>query len=124
MRNMCLSAAGCVLSTVIIAIAPSLCDGADGHLSVRIIEQSGEVTSARAWVDVNGQRLFQPTQPDSATPYARDKSFSCDGRFTIVVPAGRATIHVEKGKEFLPAEVHVDIVAGQTSEKTIQINRW
>ena len=113
-----------VLTVLIYVVAQSCCGAAEGHVSVQVVDQNGEITPARAWVDVNGKRLFQPTQPDTATPYAKDKSFSCDGRFSMALPAGKATIHVEKGKEFLPVDVHVDVAAGQTFEQTIQIKRW
>lgn len=100
------------------------CVGADGRVVIRVVDEDGKVTPARAWVDAAGRRLFKPVAPDTATPYARDRSFSCDGVFTMVVPAGQAIVHVEKGKEFFPVDVDVDIPPGETLEKTIQMKRW
>ncbi|MEO1996164.1 MAG: hypothetical protein ABGZ17_12905, partial [Planctomycetaceae bacterium] len=113
-----------VLSIVMFAVIPSFCSAADGHISVEVVDQNGDVTPVRVWVEVSGEQLFHPTVPDTATPYARDRSFSCDGRFTMTLPAGQAVVHVEKGKEFLPIDVDVEIVSGETIEKTIHIDRW
>ncbi|MCP4784613.1 MAG: CehA/McbA family metallohydrolase [Fuerstiella sp.] len=113
-----------VLSIVMFAVIPSLCGAADGHISVQVVNQKGDVTPIRAWVEVNGRQLFQPTLPDTATPYARDRSFSCDGHFTMTLPAGRAVVHVERGKEFVPLDIDVEIVSGETLEKQIRIDRW
>lgn len=97
---------------------------AEGRIVVRVVNEQGDPTAVRAWVDANGQRLFQPASPETATPYARDRSFSCDGEFTMVIPQGKAIVHIEKGKEFLPQEITVNVTAEETLEKTIQIRRW
>jgi len=106
------------------AAVPPPCAAADGRIVVRVVDGDGKVTPARAWVDAAEQRLFNPVDPDTATPYARDRSFSCDGTFTIGVPAGKAVVHVEKGKEFFPVDVEVEVAAGEEVEKTIRIERW
>ena len=105
-------------------LVPSAGIAADGRLEIRIVDGSGELTPARAWVDVAGVRLFKPVAPETATPYARDRSFSCDGVFTVVVPAGPAVVHIEKGQEFLPADIPVEVSRGETVTKTIMIRRW
>lgn len=96
----------------------------DGLVKVRIVDAAGNKTAARAWIDAGEQRLFKPTAPDTATPYAKDRSFSCDGEFVMAVPEGRATIHVEKGKEFVPVDVEIQVAGGETLERTIELNRW
>jgi len=100
------------------------CVAADGRIVVRVVDGDGNVTPVRAWVDAAGKRLFTPIAPDTATPYARDRSLSCDGTFTMVVPAGKAVVHVEKGKEFFPVDAEVEIPPGETLEKTIRMKRW
>ena len=104
-------------------LLPRLCS-ADGRVEVRIVDSNGNLTPARAWVDAGIARLFKPAAPDTATPYARDRSFSCDGSFTMDAPAGPVVVHVEKGKEFRAEDVEVDIVEGETARKTIEIHRW
>lgn len=93
-------------------------------LSVTVVDEHGQMTPARAWVEVAGKTFFQPTRPDTATVYPRDGSFSCEGQFSIEVPVGPAVIHVEKGKEFVPVDAPVQLVANQTLETTIRMNRW
>lgn len=97
---------------------------ADGRLEVRILDEQGDLTPARAWVDVRGDRLFQPDEPDTATPYRRDSSFSCDGTFIMRVPVGQASVHIEKGKEYLPQDVSVEILEGATTTQTVKLRRW
>ena len=94
------------------------------RVSIRIVDESGTTTPARVWIDVDSQRFFQPIAPQTATVYANDQSFSCDGVFTMEVPAGNAVVHVEKGKEYTPVDLAITLKAGETIENTIQLKRW
>ena len=82
---------------VFLGISPSSLVADSGLLSIRVLDEDGKTTPARAWVDTKDQRLFEPQSPDSATPYARDQSFSFDGSFIMDTPAGNAIVHIEKG---------------------------
>jgi hypothetical protein len=93
-------------------------------LSVQIVDQDSQPLPCRAWVDAGGQRYFEPVRPSSCTPYSRDRSFSCNGRFEISVPAGRAVVHLERGKEYAPVDQTIELVSGQASELTITLRRW
>ncbi|MHC4678632.1 MAG: CehA/McbA family metallohydrolase domain-containing protein, partial [Planctomycetota bacterium] len=53
-----------------------------------------------------------------------DRSFSCDGHFAIEVPAGSATIHIERGKEYRPTERTVVVEKGRTTKVDIGLRRW
>ncbi len=112
------------LAFIVALMISSLGVAADGRIEIRIVDSEGEPTPARAWVDAGGQRLFRPVTPGTATPYAKDRSFSCDGSFAIVTPAGPAVVHVEKGKEFIPVNVDVVVSGGETVTKTVDIRRW
>lgn len=105
-------------------LIPAAAIADNGTVTVRIVDADGRLTSARAWVDAGGSRLFKPDAPDTATPYARDRSFSCDGVFTMTAPAGPVVVHVEKGKEFIAQDVEVEITDGATVTKTIELKRW
>lgn len=94
------------------------------QLSVRIVDENGKLTSARVWVDVGGRRIFQSITPESVTSYARDKSFSCDGIFSLDLSAGNAIVHLEKGKEYRPLELSIAIGPDEKVSKTIQLQRW
>src|SRR6185295_2518513 len=74
-----------------------------GTLRVRVLE-GGRPLPVRAWVDVESRRYFMPSEPATCTPYPRDRSFSCDGAFTMTLPVGKAVIHVERGKEYRPLD--------------------
>jgi hypothetical protein len=95
-----------------------------GEISVSIHESGSEAPlPCRAWVSIAGKRFFQP-DTESCTPYARDRSFSCDGAFVIEVPVGKATIHVERGKEYRPIDKEVVVQPNQTTNVDIPLERW
>lgn len=112
-----------VLLGLLLACQPAV--GADtGTISVAVHEPGSEVPlPCRAWVSVADKRLFEP-KTESCTPYARDRSFSCDGRFVIEVPAGNAVIHIERGKEYRPVDREVAVQPNQTANVDIALERW
>ncbi len=113
-----------VLACSILAAFAPRAISQEARLDVRIVNADGELTPARAWVNSGGSRLFEPHQPRGVTPYQQDQSFSCDGQFSMRLPPGEATIHVEKGKEFRPVDVVVPVSAGETIEQTVRLERW
>lgn len=101
------------------------CPGAEtGDVSVTIYESGSLVPQpCRAWVSVGDKRFFEP-KTKSCTPYAKDRSFTCNGYFTITVPAGKAMIHIEKGKEYRPVDKEVTIESNQTTYVKVNLERW
>ena len=90
-----------------------------GELSVYVHEPDVRIPlPCRAWVCSGEERFFNPVTK-SCTPYARDRSFSCDGHFRIRVPAGKAVIHIERGKEYFPIDKEIIIVENQTTKVDI-----
>jgi len=95
-----------------------------GELSVFVHEPASDAPLAcRAWVEAGGERFFEPVT-ESSTPYKKDGSFSCNGRFVINVPAGKATIHVERGKEYLPVDKEVQVKKDEVIQVDITLKRW
>jgi hypothetical protein len=95
-----------------------------GNISVSIHEAGAEdPLPCRAWVSIGNKHFFNPAT-ESCTSYAKDHSFSCDGQFIIDVPAGKAIIHLERGKEYWPVDKEITIEPGQTSEVKINLKRW
>jgi len=95
-----------------------------GTVSVIVHEPDSETPlPCRAWVDIGGKRVFNPVT-ESCTPYARDRSFSCDGHFVIRVLAGKAIIHIERGKEYRPVNKEVVVNKDQTTIVDITLRRW
>jgi hypothetical protein len=103
---------------------PQQASADSGSLKITVVDEAGTLLPCRAWVDQKSQRLFNPTQPPTTTPYKRDQSFSCDGWFEMVTPAGQAIVHIEKGKEWLPKDIPVEINANRVTEYTVTMERW
>lgn len=96
-------------------------------------DETGRQSPCRAWVEVvgtEGTRLFEPRNTPLATPYARDRSFSCDGTFEIEVPMGELVVHIEKGKEYLPRDLEIPAVSAADANTAAtlpikaQLQRW
>jgi hypothetical protein len=113
-----------VLVSVICLRAACLAVAAPTILSVQV-QQEGDNTPlpCRAWVEAGGERLFLATD-QFCTPYARDRSFSCNGQFNIELPPGKAIVHIERGKEFAPIDKQLEVVEGRTTSLTIKLHRW
>ena len=95
-----------------------------GTVSVTVHEPGSQTPlPCRAWVDIGGKRVFNQVT-ESCTPYARDRSFSCDGHFVIRVLAGKAIIHIERGKEYRPVNKEVVVNKDQTTIVDITLRRW
>jgi len=110
--------------SVVIPAWPSVIHADTGQISVDVYEEGSKVPlSCRAWVSIGNKRLFNPTT-GSCTPYTRDRSFSCNGHFVITVPAGKATVHIERGKEYFPVDKQVTIETNQTTTVEITLKRW
>ena len=92
---------------------------------VTVADEAGQVIPVRAWLDVNGQRYFQPSGPNTVTPYDRDRSFSCDGTFEFAdLPAGDAVIHIERGKEFRSLDVPLELSDEEPQSLNLTLRRW
>jgi len=124
MRN---SKSEIILTTAILLTAfacPNILQAGTGTVSVTVHEAGKDTPlPCRAWVEINGERLFKPITP-SCTPYTKDRSFSCDGHFAIEVPAGKALIHIERGKEYHTVNKEVTVQENQTTKVDISFVRW
>ena len=69
-----------IVSLVVVLAGLPTTVGADtGELSVSVYEHNVRIPlPCRAWVSIGDKRFFNPTTK-SGTPYAKDRSFSCDG---------------------------------------------
>ena len=116
-----------LMLVLFLAVVPafSLAIQADtGQISVTVYEPGSLVPlSCRAWVRVGEERLFNPAT-EFCTPYAKDRSFSCNGTFVITAPAGKVTVHIERGKEYWPVDKEVIVAKGKTTKVDITLKRW
>lgn len=97
---------------------------ARARISVQIYNDKDEVVPARAWITVNNKQFFNPASPDTAIVYAKDRSFSCDGEFSMDLPPGNAVLHVERGKECVPVDIEFVAKAGEKVRKSVRMKRW
>jgi hypothetical protein len=95
-----------------------------GQLEVTVKDGGGARLPVRAWVEMNGEQHFTPNSPSSCVPYAKDRSFSCDGEFSMELPPGSGVLHVEKGKEWLPERREFQLQKGQTTRIRVKLKRW
>jgi len=111
-----------LLGMILVCISAS---GAEtGQVSVIVREAGMEAPlPCRAWVTVGNERLFKP-ETEACTPYVKDRSFSCDGRFVMQVPVGETVIHVERGNEYWPVDKKIVVEEGRTVKVEITLKRW
>lgn len=108
-----------------VVLACPIAQGADtGEIHVFVHEDDSSAPLAcRAWVTIGSQRLFQP-DAGSCAAYVKDRSFSCDGRFFMKLPTGKAVVHVERGKEYWSVDQEVVVAKGQAAQVDIILKRW
>ncbi len=105
-------------------IYPPALGAATVELSATVCEAGTQTPlPCRAWINVGNKRFFNP-EPGSSTSYVKDRSFSCDGRFVMNVPSGKAVIHVERGKEYWPVDKEIVVEKGRAVKVDIALQRW
>ena len=100
-----------------------------GRLSLRILDSSGQPTSARIFVTAEDGRAFAP---DDAWMHADDNFvrterrfeahyFQTSGNAELTVPPGRVDVEVMKGFEYRVEKKSVQVAADQTMKLTIPL---
>jgi Tol biopolymer transport system component len=100
-----------------------------GRLSLRILDSSGQPTSARIFVTGEDGRAFAP---DDAWMHADDNFvrterrfeahyFQTSGNAELTVPPGRVDVEVMKGFEYRVEKKSVQVAADQTMKLTIPL---
>ena len=65
------------------------------------------------------------TAPDSVVvSIAQDRWFACSGQTRLKIPAGKASLRVERGTEYRPVIQTIIIEAGQTLRHKVELERW
>lgn len=132
----------------VLASAPSLVAGqgggtvpdahataALGAVSLRILDEFGHPTPARVRVtDESGLVTALPPQAVSVMygmwdhadgyGYQPDSSFYVAGHLSQSLPEGRYHVVVSKGHEYLAQRTSIDVVAGDTARRVLQLDRW
>jgi TolB protein len=100
-----------------------------GRLSLRILDSSGQPTSARIFITGENGRAFAP---DDAWIHADDNFVRAERRFEahyfhtsgnsdLTIPAGPVDVEVMKGFEYRVERKSVQVAADQTMKLTIQL---
>lgn len=96
-----------------------------GRLQVGIAGDEGEPLPARIYLRGSDDRSYFPRGSlPSVVSITEDYYFHTDGDFSVTLPAGSASLEIWRGFEYSPVRRTVEIEAGQTSEVTIQLDRW
>ncbi|MHB9028842.1 MAG: CehA/McbA family metallohydrolase [Candidatus Latescibacterota bacterium] len=102
-----------------------------GAIAGTIVDDRGEPVTARVYVTGSDDSMYLAKD---AIPYERPafaarigysgKHFTTRGNtFALVLPPGRATVRIERGKEYVPAVDTLEIVAGGKIERTWTLRR-
>ena len=63
--------------------------------------------------------------PDSVpVPIAKDRWFASSGKVRIEMPAGPASVRIERGTEYRPVIETIHIAPGKTVRRQVKLNRW
>lgn len=80
-----------------------------------------QLTPARVHLwDEKGKYYY----PRKCIAYERDNHFTTDGRFEIMLPSGKISLLVEKGKEYTPIEGDIILEKGQDYHIDCELQRW
>lgn len=95
-----------------------------GILELSIIERATG-TQVPARVRIRDRFGKDHIAPDSVVvSIAPDRWFVCSGETHLRIPAGTASIRVERGTEYRPAIQTIRIEAGQTLQHKVELERW
>src|SRR5262249_36253111 len=95
-----------------------------GTISLKVRDAaSKKAIVARVSLKEEKGKYYAP--PGALYRILRDYShFYCDGSVEWSVPAGTYRLRALRGPEYKPADQAIDIVAGQTRELTVDLERW
>jgi len=100
-----------------------------GKLRLRVADLGGMPVSARVFVTAEDRRAYAPDDAWIQADDSFDRKerpfeahyFDIEGISEITVPAGKVQVGVMRGFEYRFEERNVEVVAGKTSEVTIQL---
>ena len=91
-----------------------------GRLAVTVTEPGSGSLPCRVHLAIGGKPVYAPDLPRCE----RDPHFCCPGRFETAVPAGKGTLRVERGPEYVPFVADVEVRAGQKLQVPVELSRW
>jgi len=97
-----------------------------GKLNGEVVDAaSGKTAYARVYItDSQGNHYFDRRAVVFKHRRDNEQNFSCDGRFEVELPTGKATVRVGRGLEYKPLVRTVEISSGETREEKFLVERW
>ena len=115
----------------VLALAASLAAGGGiaqtptGVLVGRVVDEaSGKGIPARVYAIGSDDSVHLAADELPFARYSERHFTTLDDRFIVTLPAGDATLRLERGKEYVPVEARLRIAAGDTVERTFRLRRW
>lgn len=81
----------------------------------------GKLTTARVHIKDEKGRYYYP---DACIRYEKDGHFTVDGQFEVLIPSGKVSILVEKGKEYRSLEAELVMRKGEDHHVECHLYRW
>ncbi|HAJ77219.1 MAG TPA: hypothetical protein DCM64_12290 [Gammaproteobacteria bacterium] len=95
-----------------------------GILKVRVVDDStGELTHNRIHLTASDDKLYTPNNAYARAGTRGDLIFHNSGEFEVSLPEGVTELLAVKGFEFFPTETSAEIVAGEVTELTVNLQR-
>ena len=94
-----------------------------GVLSVRTLDDRGEVTGSRVHLEAADGKFYAPPDAYARVSAAGDRIFHTTGEFQLELPAGKASLTVVKGFEMHPQTVDVEIRPGEVTTSEVKLSR-
>jgi hypothetical protein len=104
----------------VFAVAGCLASAAEGRLEVTVTEKGGGRVPCRVHLTGGGKPVYAEGMPR----FARDPHFCCPGQFAVNLPAGKATLLIERGPEYISSATEVEVKAGETVKLPVELSRW
>ena len=108
-----------------------------GRVRVKVVDEFGKPTAARLYVEASdgkgyaprGEPIFyfplgMPGSPEAGRLPRRDAFFVTLGDAEFQLPAGTLQLTAVKGNEYRLASASVDVSSGNTTEVSLQLERW
>ena len=93
---------------------------AQGRLEVTVTEAGGGRLPCRVHLMAEGKPVYAPGLPR----FERDPHFCCPGQFAVDVPAGKVSLRIERGPEYVPFTTELTVADGQAIRLPVQLARW
>jgi hypothetical protein len=92
-----------------------------GTLTVTTLGTDGEPVGTRVHLTAANGKHYTPADAYSRISRARDNIFHHTGSFEVELPPGTAQLTVVRGFEHAPREFDVEIVAGENTDMSVQL---